>query len=236
MAISTLTIPDLNDLLQGLAGSTAGAAAGAAGGPLAGLIAPTAGASAAAGVGGLSGLAGTVEPGVGIGGLASLAGASASVTGSVLSAIFQALDARDQAQLAREISRGLRLEAIQGLQELTGLIEVPGKGGIVGGPPLPAISTAQRLLRSPRTYSDQEIRHMQAARRLLNPRLRSLTGPATGASLARALPAPSNIWETVVAPRIEAEAANRALRQRAAAAASQFRNLRFRIGSTGYVK
>ena len=176
--------------------------------------------------------------GGGVGWSAGLGAASgaAGTTSNLLSAIFQMSEARRAAELSRSMTRGLRREAVPFLTELTGLASVQGKGGVVGGEPLPEISAAQQLLRSPRLYSEEEIRRMQAAKRLMSPRFRSLAGPATGASLARAMPVPSNIYETIVAPRLEAMAANEAAKRRAAAAASAFRNLRFQIGAQGYVK
>lgn len=163
-------------------------------------------------------------------------GASSQLMSGILGPLLQALDARDAALLSRRITRGLRNEVRPVLGELVGLPAVGGKGGYPEIPVLPAIETAQQLLRSPRTYTDQEIQSMQASQRLMSPRFRSLAGPATGAALSRALPPPQNVWETTVAPKLQALAANALLRRQAAARAAQFRNARYLTAAQGFVK
>lgn len=192
------------------------------------------GPAAGAGVGGGAGAAAG-----GLGGLtagAGIAGASAGLVSSILGPLLQALNAREAASLSRSITRGLRHEVRPVLGELVGLPAVPGKGGYEEIPVLPAIETAQHLLRTPKVYSDKEIQSMQMAQRLLNPRFRALAGPATGASLASALPAPQDVWKTTVFPKLQAQAANALLRRQAASKAAQFRNARYMTAAQGFVK
>jgi hypothetical protein len=174
--------------------------------------------------------------GAGMGAAAGAGGSVGAAIGQGFGAFLQLLEARQQAKLSRRITRGLRRESIPFLRELTGLTDVAGKGGVVGGSASPEILAAQKMLASPRVYSDTEIQGMQAAKRLMNPRFRSLSGAATGSTLMKGLPVPSNMWESVVQPRMEAMAYNQAAQRRAIAAANQWRNQRFVLGSKGFVK
>lgn len=229
-----ITPGQLAKIVGTMASGPAGGIAASGGGGIGGALGTIGGAQAGLSAAGASANAGGGS-GIGAAGAMGIASAASGMTSSLLTAIFQGLEAHRQASLGRDISKSLRREAVPWLRRLTGLVERPGKGGVVGGEAEPAVLAAQQMLRSPRTYSEQEIRSMQAARRLMSPRFRALAGPATGATLARALPAPSNVWETVVQPRMEAEAANALLGMRGAGAASAFRNLRFKLG-TQYVK
>ena len=143
---------------------------------------------------------------------------------------------REELKFSRRISRGLRREIRPALGELIGLPAVTAKGGFGEHPVSSQVAIAQALLRAAPQYSEGDIAKMRAAQSMLNPRFRSITGPATGTTLARSLVPPTRYWEEVLQPRMSALGANLAARQRGALAASAFRNARYRLAAEGYVK
>lgn len=150
---------------------------------------------------------------------------------SATQAILQFLRARQAAKLSRDLSKFFRRESYPVIGQLVGLPAVEGKGGFGAQPMDPLVALSQQLLRSPPQYTDEDIEAMETAQRSLNPRLRALSGPATGRSLTAALLPPTRYWESVLQPAMEALAANLGIRQQAAAAGAARRGERYRLAA-----